>query len=671
MATTTTTTTTASPEEPSTPRRAIRVLDPLVVDQIAAGEVVERPASAVKELVENALDAGAQRVEVRLEGGGADLVRVADDGWGMAADELPLALRPHATSKISTPEDLSSIGTMGFRGEALASIASVSRLRLRSRPRGSAVAHELVVEGGRWGEVRPAGGGFGTVVEVANLFCNTPARRRFLRTAQTERQRCVEVARAIALARPGVGLVVREGDRVLLDVPPEQRPPDRIAGVLGSDLAKDLLVVDDAGGRGLSLGVSLWGMVARPHAARASAKWQWTVLNGRYVRDGAIAHALREAYRGLIEPGRHPPAVLLIDIDPARVDVNVHPAKAEVRLRDGGALHAAVLHAVGAALEAADLTASHDQVRPWRPYTPARRAPHEPHPLAPDAELTEGAIESIFARPGPAPAATSRPSASADSQDAGATQGQQPAEEASQQQTRQSGQQLAGQHPEQPRWQEHGQGHAHEQSTANASAQPHATPAVRVRDSYLVTRDDAGVVIIDQHALHERVMFEALRLRMERNGRLESQRLLTPAIAQCRDESAAEGHAALFDRLGIEAAPAGPGRVAVHAFPSLLLARGVEPAQFVADLLDDPPPTLAGGDGQGGGGPDLESALRDVLDMMACKAAVKAGEHLSDEALTHLLALRESVERSASCPHGRPTSVRLTIADLERMFQRR
>lgn len=602
----------------------IRALDPLVVNQIAAGEVVERPASVVKELVENALDAGATSVRVELEAGGIELVRVADDGCGMSPEQLPMAVAPHATSKITSPDDLDAVATMGFRGEALASIASVSRLRIRSRTRGASEATELIVEGASVQGPQPASGAPGTVIEVRNLFFNTPARRKFLRTAQTEKQRCVEAVKGLALARPAIGFTLVCDGHTTLDLPANQSAPERVRSILGEDLAGAM--IEATGLAAETYNVNLWGLVGRPHAARGNAKGQWIVLNGRVIRDPSIAHALRESYRGLIEPGKHPVAVLLIDVDPSMVDVNVHPAKAEVRFRDSSAIHAAVHGSVREALAGEDLTASLEEVnprsvRPWQPFVPADGAifqgpqATEMTQAAREAadRFTEAEVHAVLNRPEPQPAS-----------------------------------EIENKSPEPA-------------GIDRAPDGPWMRRAMQIRDSYLVAHDDDGVVIIDQHALHERVMFEALRARVASQGTLESQRLLTPAMVGVADApEKLDALTPILGTLGIDATSAGPTRVAVHSFPSLLFSRGVDPADFMGDLLekDDLPK-------------DQEDALREVLDMMACKAAVKAGDALSDQELSALLELREKVERSASCPHGRPTSVRLTMRDLERMFGRR
>ncbi|MEO0483886.1 MAG: DNA mismatch repair endonuclease MutL [Planctomycetota bacterium] len=635
-------------ENPS--RAVIRPLPTLVIDQIAAGEVVERPASVVKELVENALDAGAGRVLVELEDGGIELIRITDDGCGVPPDELPLAVAPHATSKIRQTEDLDRIATMGFRGEALASIASVSRLTLRSKA-GGFDGHEIAVEGGAASPVRPAAGARGTSVEVRTLFFNTPARRKFLRTPATERTRCVETLRDLAMGRPDVAFDVRAGERRLLELPGGQTPRERALALLGTELEPELLEVsadrfDDA------RGLTLWGLVGRPSIARATNKAQHVLLNGRVIRDKTIQHALREAYRGLMEPGRHPTAVLLIEMTPEAVDVNVHPAKTEVRFRDQSMVHTVVLRAVRDALRSADLTPVFTP-RAGRGSGSGQDSGVLPSPQAPAEPLSAGAFAAFFKREIPERAGE-RLSFEAIREAVGETP-----EAAAMPET--DAQLEAPPTPvEVPADEPHAT--EAEPSTAAFEAKP-AASKLQVHDSYLITQDDDGVVIIDQHALHERVMFEALLARVS-DGPLESQRLLTPAVVDATPTqvTALDGLQGLLATIGIDAQAAGPKSVAVHAFPSLLFERRVEPEPFMRDLLE-----RAEADGFA---PDGEEALRDVLDMMACKAAVKAGDALSAMEIDALLDLRERVERSSSCPHGRPTSVRLTLRELERLFHR-
>lgn len=679
----------------ATPRRPIQVLPTLVANQIAAGEVVERPASVVKEVVENALDAGGTRITVELEQGGIELIRVTDDGCGIPAAELHLALAPHATSKIRSSEELEAIATKGFRGEALASIASVSRMSIRSRTAeedGVVGGAEIACEGVTVQPVKPAGGAVGTVVTVRNLFFNTPARRKFLRTAATEQGRCVDVVRDLALSHPAIGFTVVTDGRRGFDVPPGQSPRERALAVLGEELEEQMLEVSadsaEHGGMAHAGAASLWGLVGTPSIARATASAQHVALNGRIIRDKTIQHAIKEAYRGLIEPGRHPTAVLLIEIDPRLVDVNVHPAKTEVRFRDSSLVHSLVLRTVRDALRRTDLTAGYSAPaypEPVRPaYAPGIVPTSGPgRPLPPIH--TNGASAAAFAKAFKARFTTPPDS---NGRMEFTTEGTETTEQGSR-----SGK-------------ENGAGHAAPAAFNGLDAQPPlATPLplrssvlsvpsvvnpslldiapttrpLQVHNSFLVTQDERGMVIIDQHALHERVMFEKLLDRVvgsaDRAGvPLESQRLLMPAVipADARRIEALEVcrvDGGLFHRIGLQAEQLGPGTIAVHAFPTFLFDRNVEVEPFVTELLD-----RAAADGEGGcgfsGGPSSEQALHEVLDMMACKAAIKAGNALSDHEIAELLAYRDRTERAASCPHGRPTSVRLTIKELEKMFHR-
>ncbi|MFN0133321.1 MAG: DNA mismatch repair endonuclease MutL [Phycisphaerales bacterium] len=601
----------------TSPRRPIRPLPELLVNQIAAGEVVDRPASVVKELVENSLDAGATRIAVRLEQGGIELVEVSDDGVGIPAAELGTALMAHATSKIEIAADLDRIGTLGFRGEALASIGSVARVGIRSRTAEQVEAAEIVCEGGESGAARPASGPVGTTVRVRNLFFNTPARRKFLRTVATEQARCLDVVRDLALAHPAVAFVATTDGRPALDLPPGQLPRERALAVLGKELTDQVLEVsadefDDA------RGATLWGLAGLPAIARATNQAQHVFLNGRPIRDKTIQHAIKEAYRGLIEPGRYPTCVLMIEMSPAAVDVNVHPAKTEVRFRDPSMVHTLVLRSLRRALQAADLTPTLAGAGPTilggREIGPS----NGPSSAASLAER----LRAFQASPAPIDYAAAR-EALADPYSGGL--------------------------PPDPK------------PTTPMPAPIPASRVLQVHNSYLVTQDEQGVVIVDQHALHERVMFEQLIARVAREP-LERQRLLTPSVVPATAAQIARlpELAALLARIGIEAEPIGPEAIGVHAFPSFLFERGVDPVELMSDLLDRSSEFA----------PDSEEALREVLDMMACKAAVKAGDRMSEGELAQLMTLRDEVERSSNCPHGRPTSVRLTIRELERLFKR-
>lgn len=640
----------------------IRVLPTLVANQIAAGEVVERPASVVKELVENALDAGAGRVTIELEQGGIELVRVTDDGGGIPQQDLPLSIAPHATSKIADAADLDRIGTLGFRGEALASIASVSRMLIRSRTRDDIGASEIEVEGDRVGAVRPASGPVGTSVGVRNLFFNTPARRKFLRTIPTEQERCVDVVKQLALAHPAAAFTCICDGRKSLDVPPDQTPRERALSVLGKELAPMLLDVgadafDD------SRGLTLWGLAGLPSIARGTSKHQYVFVNGRAVRDRTIQHAIAEAYRGLIEPSRYPTVVLMIEMSPSGVDVNVHPQKAEVRFRDSSMVHSAVLRSLREALRGADLTPALGMLRPvtsapgpWsgNPNAHARDLPGSGAEITPTSEIKERIAQSVsrFVE------SIRKPSDVMDVQPAANLGTElQPLPPA-------GGTVLNSEAS--VRYEPRVIGTPPPVAPVLAAPEP-AARVLQVHKSYLVTQDEQGVVIIDQHALHERVMFEYLLARVAAGG-LESQRLLAPVrVPSTRSQiEALPGISQLLARLGIEAEPISPTEIGIHAFATFLFDRGVDPVDFMQALLEKAESGPLAIELKSGG----ETAMRDVLDMMACKAAVKAGDRLTDTELAELVRMRVDVERSSNCPHGRPTSIRLTIRELEKLFGR-
>ncbi len=607
----------------------IRKLSALLVNQIAAGEVIERPASVVKELVENSLDAGACQIDVVVEEGGRELIRVADDGSGIPEAEVLLAIEPHATSKITTADDLGAITTMGFRGEALASIASVSRLRMTTRTRSAAAGSVIEVSGDTRTAVQPAGCAPGTVVEVRNLFFNTPARRKFMRAAPTEFSHITEAVERIAMARPGVGFRLFHGDRRTIDLPPGQTPAQRCIAVIGKELTEGMLELESD-----ERGITIWGMAGMPAIARATSKYQYVYINGRSVRDRNIGHAIKEAYRGLIEPSAQPVVALFISMDPTMVDVNVHPSKSEVRFVDANSVHGQVLASIRQRLLQADLTPS------------ASFGYGKPQTIQPSALPLQGqGFESLgFASAGIADV-TVAPSADAFVEYFRRMDPYQKTV-AYEQMKREVGPSV----DEEPRMVE--------PIRATTAA------IMQVKNSYIVTQDEQGIVIIDQHALHERVMFETLIERIRAAGHLESQRLITPVTLTAspgRIDLVARLRP-LLDKIGVEADPAGPATVAIHAFPTLLFDRGVDPAEFMETLLDRAEEERFT--------PTDEAALHETLDMMSCKAAVKAGDRLQPEELTELLRQRTEIERSSNCPHGRPTTIRLSIADLEKHFKR-
>ena len=604
---------------------AIRRLTPLLVSQIAAGEVIERPASVAKELVENSLDAGAHRVDILVEEGGRELVRVSDDGRGIAAAELPLAIAAHATSKITDVDDLGAIATMGFRGEALASILSVSRLRLSSRVAESAEGAMIEGSGDQCSDPRPIGCAPGTVVEVRNLFFNTPARRKFMRAASTEFGHVTDTFTRLAMAHPAVGFKLAHGERVTCDLPPGQTPAQRCLALLGNDVAEGMLEFDSD-----ERGVKLWGLAGLPSLARATGKYQYIYVNGRPIRDRNVLHAIREAYRGLMDGGLQPMIVLFITLAADQVDVNVHPTKAEVRFADSNSVHGQVLATVRQRLLETDLVPT---VRP-----PGMASAPGPMRINPDDLL----LGSSAAASGTAIPSTQ------DFVDY----------------FRRMDAQQKHLVYEEVRREVRPDSNGHDEPRPNLPSFRPSDSVLQVHNSYIVTQDDHGIIIIDQHALHERVMFESLIERVRSAGSLESQRLITPAVVRASESrlESLEKVQPLLTKIGIEAQPLGPGTIGIHAFPTLLFDRHVDPAEFLDHLLDRAD--------EEGFNPSDEAALHVTLDMMSCKAAVKAGDHLQPEELAALLERREQIDRSASCPHGRPTAIRLTLRDLEKHFKR-
>ncbi len=672
--------------------KRIHKLSTLLINQIAAGEVIERPASVVKELVENSIDAGATRVDVLIEQGGSQLIRISDNGNGILPEELTLAIAPHATSKLRTAEDLTSIATMGFRGEALASVASISRLKIYSRPTLESGPVEagasIEVTGDEIGPITPASGAPGTVIEVRDLFYNTPARRKFLKGPPTEFGHIAEIVDRIAMAHPNVGFTLSHNGRKTLDLPAGQSHRDRCVGVLGKELDKGLLEFQETAPVDKG-GAHVWGLAGLPEIARPTAKFQYLYLNARPIKDRSLSHAMKEAYRGLMPPDMQPVVVVFLSINPEEVDVNVHPAKSEVRFREPGRAHGIILSAIRQRLLGADLTPRATFAPSFKPAAqeptgfsfdpappPAQEAPFEPassSPGLPRTAFTPGqplSQPSSQTQPTPVSARafvdyfkSMEPSQKGfvyqqvkDAMDAGTSAA--PAPEPTLDQV-----------TDNPR---PAQSSSTSSQSPSSSGEPVA-PVLRtmgvlqVHKSYLVTQDEHGILIIDQHALHERVMFEELSKRILSQN-LESQRLLMPGVvrANARRQSVAESMRPLLEKIGIELEPLGPDTLAIQAFPSFLFERNVTPEPFIRELLDkaedgtlDVTSVTA-----------REAVLHEVLDMMACKAAVKAGDKMTPEELAALLAKRDEIERSSNCPHGRPTTIRMTLRDLEKQFKR-
>ncbi len=637
----------------------IKQLTPNVVNKIAAGEVVERPASVVKELLENSVDAGATRIDISIEKGGTDLIRVADNGCGIAPEQLHLALASHATSKIRSDEDLFRVGTLGFRGEALASISSVSQFTLRSRTPESDSGAEVVVSGGHPEPIAPCGCPVGTITEVRNLFFNTPARRKFLRTTQTEMSHCSEALTRIALANEGIHFSMKHNDRVVSELPATDSWRERIAALFGREISESLIAIESGDGP-----IRLRGFVARPEQNKASSRTQYVLLNGRHIRDRALLHALGEAYRGLLTVGRHPIAFLRLDMPPQDVDVNVHPTKLEVRFQESGRIYSQLLGTLRTRFLTTDLTA---HVQPTSPDEdrPSPAGPTDPMGLAPEAESR--ALAQFLPWGDTGSSAPGRYSSSP-SQDA------LPAVDAMFESR--PGKQLELTRLDRPiQWskdcpatspaQADTDERSDQQQPSNIRVDSaHGMPrpaAIQIHDRYLISEDREGVVVVDQHALHERILFQRLKARVASES-LESQKLLVPepvALSPVEATAAIEARE-LLQKLGITIEPFGGDTILVSSYPALLANLG--PAEIFRQMID----RLTSGDNRA----DLDELLDDMLHDIACKAAIKAGDRLSPEEVESLLAQRHDVESAHHCPHGRPTTLVFTREELDRRFKR-
>ncbi len=635
---------------------SINILPTHLVNKIAAGEVIERPASIVKELVENALDAGATKIDIAVEKGGKQRISVSDNGGGMDAADLARAFTPHATSKIACDDDLFRIGTMGFRGEALASIASISHAHIRTRRRDDDSGYEIDASGPDIGEVRPCAAAVGTTVTIGDLFFNTPARRKFLRADSTEMGHISEMITRVALPHHKVAFTLTHNGRTTVDLPAAATVAVRAADLFGAEMAEQLLELIPE-----TEEIKVSGLIGPPSLGKATTRQQYFFLNGRYIRDRFCGHALREGYRGLIDPHRQPVAMIFLTIDPEAVDVNVHPTKVEVRFQDGQAVHSHVLAAIRQTLQQAE-------IRP-RLQTPDDDATDDPRRQGLREALTDFFTSRPAAQPrlsfpthhdrssrpanlAPAGATPQRFSAAPSGRYEPAPTGDRPRDES------------AAPAPAPPFAPPQMEAELAETPDAPADAAPVATETrqvMQVDNTYLVVADAEGLVIVDQHALHERILYDQLLSRITA-GPLQSQRLLLPATMTVTD--AQRGLLAenvdLLERLGVEVSDFGPDTVAIQRFPSFL--DKADPAAFLADALDqlaDDNPAL-----------DAEHLLHSLLDMMACKAAVKAGDPLTDAEIIELLDTGAAVDKSTACPHGRPTQIRLTVRDLEKQFKR-
>ena len=603
----------------------IRPLPPELINQIAAGEVIERPSSVVKELVENSLDAGAARIEVDIELGGARLIRVRDDGDGIAADDLPLAVASHATSKIGSFDDLEHVASMGFRGEALASMASVARFAMTSRLRGADNAFRLEVDSGRMQDVRPAQHPQGTSVEVRDLFYNVPARRKFLRAERTEFAHIDDLLKSLALARGSAEFRLSHNGksvRVWKAARDETSMLARVADMLGESFPQQSLRIDHA-----SAGMRLSGWVGLPTASRPQADAQYFYVNGRLVRDRVVAHAVRQAYADVLFHGRHPAFVLYLELDPAGVDVNVHPAKSEVRFREQRLVHDFLFRTL------------HEALRETRA---GQHVPVEAATWPPDAGVASAVVQEVSRQASshwPSYAPQSRLQLGVREEPlAGyaALLGNDVAEQA-----------FVAQ--------------ANMPAVDTSEAPPLGYAIAQLKAIYVLAENAHGLVLIDMHAAHERITYEKLK-----SGRacsnLRSQILLVPLSVpvSAKEAAAAEEHGDALSDWGLELSRSGPSAVVVRRIPALL--EGADVAELTRSVLGE----LA----QHGSSRQLQELENELLSTMACHGSVRAGRRLSLPEMNALLREMEATERSGQCNHGRPTWVQLGMTELDKLFLR-
>lgn len=635
-----------------------------LVNQIAAGEVVERPAAALKELLENSIDAGATRISVDLADGGIRLIRVNDDGNGIAADDLALALDRHATSKIQSLDDLERVGTLGFRGEGLASIAAISRLTLTSRPPGADMAWQILAQDGTLYPAEPAAHAEGSTVEVADVYFNTPARRKFLKSPATEYAHCEATFERIALAHPEVEMTLRHNGKVSWRLA-RHSLEQRVAQLLGSEFAQTALTVDaDAAG------LRLQGFAGSPTLGKTSRDAQYFFVNGRFVRDKLAGHAVRQAYRDVLHHERHPCYALFLTLDPAGVDVNVHPTKVEVRFRESQAIHQFIFHAVNKALaaskagessptEPADTDTGTDSALPTSPpdnsrtgrpallgsFTPPAVRPasryeaprQSPLPLQ-VADSAQGFYAALFAGVRDSERAETPAAAS------------EPAEPTAAEPTATSALPPASTSSPAPRL-----------PSADPGLPPLGFALAQLHGVYILAQNAGGLIVVDMHAAHERIVYERLKQQFD-HQQLATQPLLLPiAFAADRLETTlAHDHADVLAALGVELAELGPGQLAVRGIPALL--KDADPLPLVRAILHD----LR----QCGSSQALTEHRNALLATMACHGAVRANRSLTLPEMNALLRDMEATERSGQCNHGRPTWRALSMKDLDALFMR-
>ncbi len=627
----------------------IQQLSTSVINKIAAGEVIERPASVIKELLENSVDALATRIEVDIEQGGAELIRIVDDGEGIHPDDIELAIASHATSKIANADDLFSVQTMGFRGEALASISEVSQFRIRTKQSDQAVGSEMEVHGGIIKEPKACGCPDGTQIEIRQLFFNTPVRRKFLKTQSTEFGHIAEQFTKVALANPRLHMVLKHNGKTIHELPATHQLSERIELFFGKELSQQLIWIE-----GEHEGIRLWGYVAHPSQNKGTRKGQFLFLNGRWIQDRSLQHALNEAYRGLIMIGRHPVAFLFIELAPEMVDVNVHPTKSEVRFRDSATLYRLILSTLRNKFLSMDLDSrlhvrkgndeesdapqqassqehqqelvswakqqlpqENEHERLYKPETYNHLDSFKPYPVLPNQLSQYNSITSNEVTDEHSDTRDrSRPPVGAIT---------------------------TSEAIERP-------------ATAGAEIR-----AMQVHDCYLVVETTDGITVIDQHALHERIMYEQLRRRVLGGG-VEVQKLLIPITIDLtsREANTLLDQTELLAELGLDIQEFGGSTIALTGYPRLLAK--ADPQKLLRDIVEL-----------------LESSARklerrDLIDallhMMSCKAAIKAGQRLTFEEMESLLAQRHLCDDAHHCPHGRPTALKLSRTELDRQFGR-
>ena len=612
----------------------IHVLPEELCNKIAAGEVVERPSSVVKELLENSLDAGASDILVELEAGGKRLIRITDNGCGMSRQDAFLSFERHATSKIHTDADLFALQTLGFRGEAMASIASVSRLRLKTCDSEDGLGQQIYVEGGKIKSVSELGLPRGTVVEVRNLFFNLPARKKFLRKEQTELGHAADVVTKQAMANPTVSIRLKHNDRIMLDLRREKGVRERVAALLGRSVLNDLIPLEQQNGEDLHLS----GLISQPQLTRSATSHIYTFINGRYIRDRVVQHAVMDGYRHLLMKGRYPVVVLFLQIDPAQVDVNVHPTKHEVRFREQSLVHDFIANSLQQTLRPAG----------WLNSLPSEAAKSYPsEPVNETVPQNEKPQDHDVVRE-----STGFYSQQADSQEVDFSQDSQA--------VHQSPRVSSFNHPL------YKDSHHGNQYSLPGSAADGFFSSLQIlgqyHQSYILCQDGADLVLIDQHAAHERVGFEKLRHAYSA-GEIPSQTLLFPEVLELDFNSAAalDANQRELEKLGFEIEPFEGKAFALKAVPLLLVNR--DAVKLVVDVALEL--ERIGKTGQ------LRESIDDILILMACHSVIRANQALETVEIKALFKELDQIDFKANCPHGRPVIQRMTLTEVERLFRRK